>query len=92
MDNVNVIYLVILSGIIALLYSVWKTRWINKQDEGTDTMKMIGRNIAEGAMAFLKAEYKILSIFVLAVALLLGFANYGKVDSSILISLSFATL
>lgn len=89
MDNGNMIYLVILSGIIALLYSFWKSRWIIKQDEGTDTMKMIGRNIAEGAMAFLKAEYKILSIFVLAVALLLGFVNYGKADSSILISLSF---
>lgn len=89
MDNGNMIYLVILSGIIALLYSFWKSRWIIKQDEGTDTMKMIGRNIAEGAMAFLKAEYKILSIFVLAVALLLGFVNYGKADSSVLISLSF---
>ncbi len=89
MDNVNVIYLVILSGIIALIYSIWKSSWIIKQDEGTDTMKMIGGNIAEGAMAFLKAEYRILSIFVLAVALLLGFANYGKTDSSVLISLSF---
>ncbi len=89
MDNGNVIYLVILSGIIALLYSFWKSGWIIKQDEGTDTMKMIGRSIAEGAMSFLKAEYKILSIFVLAVALLLGFVNYGKADSSVLISLSF---
>lgn len=89
MDNVNMIYLVILSGIIALLYSFWKAKWIIKQDEGTDTMKMIGGSIADGAMSFLKAEYKILSIFVLAVALLLGFANYGKTDSSILISLSF---
>lgn len=89
MNNVDLIYFVILSGIIALLYSFWKTKWIIKQDEGTDAMKMIGRNIAEGAMAFLKAEYKILSIFVLAVALLLGFVNYGKADSSVLISLSF---
>ena len=89
MDNVNMIYLVILSGVIALLYSLWKAKWIIKQDEGTDTMKMIGGSIAEGAMSFLKAEYKILSIFVLAVAILLGFANYGKSDSSMLISLSF---
>jgi K(+)-stimulated pyrophosphate-energized sodium pump len=89
MDNVNMIYLVILSGIVALLYSLWKAKWIIKQDEGTDAMKMIGGNIAEGAMSFLKAEYKVLSIFVLAVAILLGFANYGKSDSSMLISLSF---
>ncbi|MBU1628455.1 sodium-translocating pyrophosphatase [bacterium] len=85
----SMIYLVILSGIVALLYGFWKTSWINKQDEGTDAMKMIGGNIAKGAMAFLKAEYKILAIFVLAVAILLGFANYGKSDSSALISLSF---
>ena len=89
MDNGNMIYLVILSGVIALLYSLWKTSWISKQDEGTDAMKLIGGNIAKGAMAFLKAEYKVLSIFVMAVAILLGFANYGKSDSSILISLSF---
>jgi len=85
----SMIYLVILSGIVALLYGFWKTSWINKQDEGTDAMKMIGGNIAKGAMAFIKAEYKILAIFVLAVAILLGFANYGKSDSSALISLSF---
>ena len=89
MDNTNVIYAVILSGIIALIYSIWKSNWIIKQDEGTDTMKMIGDSIAKGAMSFLKAEYKILSIFVLAVALLLGFVNYGKTDSSVLISFSF---
>ncbi len=85
----NMIYLVILSGVVALLYSFWKTKWINRQDEGTDAMKMIGGNIAKGAMAFLKAEYRILAIFVLAIAILLGFANYGKSDSSVLISLSF---
>ena len=85
----NMIYLVILSGVIALLYSLWKSLWIVKQDEGTDTMKMIGGHIADGAMSFLKAEYKILSIFVIAVAILLGFVNYGKADSSVLISLSF---
>lgn len=85
----NAVYLVVIAGVLALLYSFWKSRWVNKQDQGTDTMKMIGGNIAEGAMAFLKAEYKVLSIFVVAVAILLGFANYGKSDSSILISLSF---
>lgn len=85
----NVVYLVVLSGVLALLYSFWKSRWVNKQAEGTDTMKLIGGNIAEGAMAFLKAEYKVLTIFVIAVAILLGFANYGKSDSSVLITLSF---
>ncbi len=85
----NTVYLVVFSGVLALLYSFWKSSWVSKQDQGTDTMKLIGGNIAEGAMSFLKAEYKVLSIFVIAVAILLGFANYGKSDSSVLITLSF---
>ena len=77
------------AAVLAMLYSFWKTGWINKQDEGTERMKLIGSKIADGAMAFLKAEYRILSIFVIAVAILLGFANAGRADSSALISLSF---
>ena len=86
--NPNFIF-VIGAAVLAMLYSFWKTNWISKQDEGTDRMKLIGSNIADGAMAFLKAEYRILSIFVIAVAVLLGFANSGRDDSSALISLSF---
>ena len=86
--NPNFIF-IIGAAILAMLYSFWKTNWISKQDEGTDRMKLIGSNIADGAMAFLKAEYRILSIFVIAVAVLLGFANSGRDDSSALISLSF---
>ncbi|MBT88484.1 MAG: sodium-translocating pyrophosphatase [Candidatus Marinimicrobia bacterium] len=85
----NNLLLVIGTGVLAMLFSFWKTKWINKQDEGTDRMKQIGSSIAEGAMAFLKAEYRVLTIFVIAVALLLGFANFGRVDSSALIAMSF---
>ena len=85
----NNLLLVIGTGVLAMLFSFWKTTWINKQDEGTDRMKQIGSSIAEGAMAFLKAEYRVLTIFVIAVALLLGFANFGRVDSSALIAMSF---
>ena len=80
---------VIGAGVLAMIYSFWKTRWIEAQDEGTDRMKSIGKSIADGAMAFLKAEYRVLAIFVLAVAILLGFANDGRADSSSLIALSF---
>ncbi len=86
MDN---LYLVVGAGLLAMLYSFWKTSWINNQDEGTERMKQIGSSIADGAMAFLKAEYRILSIFVIAVAILLSYANSGKADSSPLIALSF---
>ncbi len=84
----NLIF-VIGAGILAMLFSFWKTSWINKQDEGTERMKQIGASIADGAMAFLSAEYRILAIFVVSVALVLGFANSGRNDSSALISMSF---
>ena len=85
----NFLYIAVFSGIIAMAYAFWKSSWINNQDQGTERMISIGSSIADGAMAFLRAEYRILSVFVIAVAFLLGFANSGRSDSSILISLSF---
>ena len=85
----NNLYFVIGAGVLAMIYAFWKTSWITAQDEGTARMKQIGSSIADGAMAFLKAEYRVLSVFVLAVAVLLSIANSGKADSSPLISLSF---
>ena len=79
------------AGVLALIFSAWKTSWVNKQDEGTDRMKTIGANIAEGAMAFLKAEYRVLAVFVVVVACLLAFANAGNPESSPLIAASFIT-
>ena len=84
----NLIF-VVGAGILAMLFSFWKTSWINKQDEGTERMKQIGASIADGAMAFLSAEYRVLAIFVVSVALVLGIANSGRNDSSSLISMSF---
>ncbi len=84
-------WLVIASGLLALLFAFWKTRWIGTLGQGTERMELIGKNIAEGAMAFLKAEYRVLIFFVIGVALLLGFANAGREDSSVLIALSFTT-
>ena len=90
MTDINTyLWAVLITGFLALIYAAWKTNWINKQDQGTERMILIGKSIAEGAMAFLKAEYKILGIFVVVVALLLGITNAGKTDSSALISLSF---
>ena len=77
------------AGIIAMLYAFWKSSWINSQDEGTLKMKNIGASISEGAMSFLKAEYRVLAIFVILISVLLGFANAGRESSSALISLSF---
>jgi len=69
MTDVNTyLWAVINAGVLALIYAAWKTNWINKQDQGTERMVLIGKSIAEGAMAFLKAEYRILGIFVVVVA------------------------
>jgi K(+)-stimulated pyrophosphate-energized sodium pump len=85
MDN---LYYVLGAGGLAMLYAFWKTNWINGQDEGTDRMKQIGSSIAAGAMAFLKAEYRVLAIFVVIVACLLAFAANSSGDSW-LVSISF---
>ena len=83
--------LIIGAGMLAMLYSFWKTGWINKQDQGTEKMERIGSNIADGAMSFLKAEYRVLAVFIVVIAVLLGFANVGNPQSSALIALSFIT-
>ena len=85
MDN---LYFVIFAGILAMLFAFWKTSWINNQDEGSDRMKQIGKSIADGAMAFLRAEYRVLGGFVLVVAFLLAFAAKSQGDS-MLVSVSF---
>ena len=81
--------IVLAAGILAMIYAFWKTNWIESQDQGNSRMKSIGSSIAEGAMSFLKAEYRVLAIFVFIISILLGFANSGRPDSSVLISLSF---
>jgi len=70
-----------LFGVLALLFVFLKNAWVSKQDGGDDKMARIAKNIADGAMSFLKAEYKILGIFVIAVAILLFFkgnSEYGE--------------
>jgi K(+)-stimulated pyrophosphate-energized sodium pump len=84
----NLLYSMPLFGVLGLLYVVWKSSWVAKQDPGTDKMKEIASHIAEGAMAFLKAEYKILSIFVICVAVLLA-STANSETSSPLVGVSF---
>ena len=75
-------------GVLALLYTFWKSAWVSKQPVGTDKMARIAKNISDGAMAFLKAEYKILAIFVTAVAILMAWSGMNE-GSSPLVALSF---
>ncbi len=85
----NLIYYIPLAGVIGIIFMIIKTSWVKKQDEGNEKMARIAKNIADGAMAFLKAEYKVLSIFVLAVAVLLIFKGNSEENSSGLVALSF---
>jgi len=76
-------------GVLALLFVFLKNNWVSKQDVGSEKMAKIAKNIADGAMSFLKAEYKILSIFVLAVAILLYFKGANEVGSNGMVAVSF---
>ncbi|MEM1094308.1 MAG: sodium-translocating pyrophosphatase [Bacteroidota bacterium] len=87
----TITYLVPVAGLLALGYAFVRAQWVTKQDVGTEAMAEIAGNIAEGAKAFLRTEYRVLGIFVIAVAVLLGFANASQENSSWLISVAFVT-
>ena len=84
----DLLYLVPGSGLVALLFVYLKNNWVASKDVGSEKMERIAKNIAEGAMAFLRAEYKILSVFVLITAVLLGFKGESE-GSSYLVAVSF---
>lgn len=77
-------------GVLALLFTWWKTQSINSIPEGSERMVKIARSIQEGAMAFLRAEYRILIIFVAAVAALLYWSGSNNEQSHELVAISFA--
>lgn len=85
----NLIYLIPLLGLVGILVMIVKSAWITKQDAGDDTMKTLSNYIAEGAMAFLKAEWKVLSYFVIISAILLAWSGTLVESSSWTISISF---
>ncbi|MBX2976776.1 MAG: sodium-translocating pyrophosphatase [Ignavibacteriaceae bacterium] len=85
----QIIFLIPALGVLALIFTFIRSSWIDKQDAGTDKMKKIAGHIAEGAMAFLKAEYRVLAVFVIAVALLLAYSGYTAENSSPLVGVSF---
>jgi K(+)-stimulated pyrophosphate-energized sodium pump len=84
-------YLIPVAGVLALIYTFVKSAWITKQDVGSEKMANIAKAISEGAMAFLRAEYKVLAIFVLVVAALLALQGSNTEGSSPLIAVSFVT-
>jgi len=84
----NIIYVVLAIGVIALLFTWWRSMWVAKQEVGTERMAGIAKHIRNGAMAFLTAEYKVLAIFVVAVFILLSVTANSE-TSSWLVGVSF---
>ncbi len=85
----KLIYLVPVMGAIGLIYTFIKFNWVARQDAGNDRMKEISNYIAEGAMAFLRAEWKILGYFVVLVGILLAVMASANPHSHWSISIAF---
>jgi K(+)-stimulated pyrophosphate-energized sodium pump len=93
--NSYVIYLVPALGVLGLIVMAIKSAWVSKQDAGEANMQMLAGHIADGAMAFLKAEWRVLSIFVVITAIVLAYSgtihevNGRPIHSSWLICIAF---
>ena len=85
----DLFYLVPIFGIIALIYTFVQSSWVSKQNAGNDRMKEIAGYISDGAMAFLKAEYKVMAYFVVVVAILLAVMGGSSANSHWSIGISF---
>lgn len=91
----NLIYFIPVLGLIGILVMAIKSAWVNKQDAGDKNMQELAGYIADGAMAFLKAEWRVLSIFVAFTAALLAYSgtvhevNGVQLHSSWIISVAF---
>jgi K(+)-stimulated pyrophosphate-energized sodium pump len=83
-------YVIPIFGLLGMAFTYWKSAWVARQEVGTERMARIAASITDGAMSFLKAEYSVLILFVIAVAALLGWSgnNQGE-SSSPYIALSF---
>ena len=71
-----IIYIAPIIAVGALVYAMIRAGWVRDQDPGEERMQTIGGWIADGAMAFLSREYSTLAIFVVVVAILLGYSNH----------------
>ena len=83
----NIMMLWIIAWVSALAFAFWRLKWVESQSQGTDEIAKIAGHIRSGAMAFLNREYRVLAVFVLAVAILL-FIGYNSKEQGI-IALSF---
>ena len=91
----QIVYLVPAFGLVGLLYTAWKFSWVSRQDAGNEKMQELAGYIADGAIAFLKAEWKILTYFAIPTAILLAWLGTQEgtpenpIHSSPLIAIAF---
>ncbi|RLD22933.1 MAG: sodium-translocating pyrophosphatase, partial [Bacteroidetes bacterium] len=85
----NLIYTIPLMGIIGLLVMMAKAAWVTKQDAGDEKMASLAKHISDGALSFLKAEWKVMSYFVIIAGLLLAYSGTIIEHSSWLIAVAF---
>lgn len=87
--NANLIYLIPVLGLIGILSMIIKSAWVTKQPTGDESMSTLAGYIADGAMAFLRAEWKVLGYFVAIAAILLAWSGTTVATSSPVIAISF---
>lgn len=91
----SIVYLVPLFGVIGLLYTAWKFNWVSRQEAGDENMQRLSGYIADGAIAFLKAEWKVLAMFAIPTAIILAWLGMDKgtpenpINSSPIIAIAF---
>jgi K(+)-stimulated pyrophosphate-energized sodium pump len=87
--NTYLIYLIPVFGLVGILFMLIKSAWVTKQETGDASMNELAGYIADGAMAFLRAEWKILSYFVVVAGILLAWSGTTVATSSPVIAISF---
>ncbi len=85
----NLIYLIPVLGVVGIIIMVMKSAWVTKQDAGDENMQRLAGYIADGAMAFLKAEWKVLGYFSVIASILLAYSGTLVETSSWVIAISF---
>ncbi|MGK7392765.1 MAG: sodium-translocating pyrophosphatase [Candidatus Cyclobacteriaceae bacterium M2_1C_046] len=85
----SIVYVIPALGLVGLIVMIIKSSWVSKQDAGDANMKELAGYIADGAMAFLKAEWKVLTYFVIIAGILLAYSGTLVEDSHPFIAVSF---
>ena len=89
----SIVFVIPVMAIIGLIVMALKTIWVKKQDAGDAAMQDLSNHIHNGAMAFLRAEWKVLGYYVVIAAILLALSGTSKsVNSHWIISISFIVL